>query len=686
MSSQDIAVQYKSRGELDTAWNRYIKHSALATAVHPPPKSGDVATIHLRTTWSPAEAVLRGTVVQSTPAFTIFELAPLDPRAIMALIAMGLEQAASITPSEDETQAAPVQAPTAPGPGLHDNMKLEDEPTDTFTLAAGDAPSPEPSSMPSMPSVAAPAESLDEVRPGGSGTFSAATSGPEPPPPPRSSPRIKAVRFSPGFAPPPAPGSRPKAPPPRPPPPSRPPPRGSPEPGAHGDNTDDPRFLANLSGPAGLDTEVALPGVGRRGNLGESSWREALLNLFLERTTGVLVLHGFREIRWGYFVDGRPVHYAGDHPHAGEYLSDFLTGDGPLSERQWADALRMQKLCGLPAGEYLVRRGTLTQKQLEAGLIARAARITERLVAANFGDWTMHTLPDVRYVYPYEGVDVVPLLFRVERATADKLSDDKLVEEMTPFYDHHIIQVEARLHMLKGLDFREAEQTVVDDYLSGGWTIKDLLALRAMHERPLLRLLMVLRALGIIDLAHEEGSKAPRNRVERKLFVALRNITRWPNFEALHCHWTATQREVEIGYRDTLAEWDISRFEGVADTRIRELAAQIRSKADDLYAKLKTKAGRDELRRGRIDPSQFLMASDLLYKQADIEIFKNNLGVARVLFDRILELVPATPEGQEYRVKAKEGLRNPAVGGAKYPGEGFQAVFKKLDALVAKDD
>lgn len=685
VDSHDIAVQYRSRGELDTAWNRYIKHSALATAVHPPPNAGDSATIHLRTTWSAAEAVLRATVVQATPAFTIFELAPLDPRAIMALIAMGLEEAAALTPSEGETLAAPMQAPSPPEPAADRSLEFTEAPTDAMTVEVGDAPLPTPASP--GPVDASADDSMDGSWSIGDGTFSAVASSLDPPPPPaptRSNPRIKAVRFSPSFAPPPPPGSRPKAP--APPPAATRPPAPPLTPKADSTSPDDPRFLAGLSGPAGADTEAALPAIARWGDLGESSWRDALLSLLLDRATGVLVLHGFREIRWGYFVDGRPVHYAGDHPHAGEYLSDFLTGDGPLSEAQWTDALRMQKLTGLPAGTYLVRRGALTEKQLQTGLIARAARITERLVAANFGRWSMHHLENVRYVYPYVGVDVVPLLFRVERQAAERLEDDKVVEQMTPFYDHHIIQVDSRLHMLEGLEFREVERVVVDEYLSGGWTIKDLLALRAMNERPLLRLLLVLKALGIIDLAHEEGSKAPRNRVERKLFVALRNITRWPNFEALHCHWTATQYEVEQGHRDTLAEWDISRFESVADARIRDLAAQIRRHADDLYLKLKTRAGRDELRKGRIDPSQRLMASDLLYRQADMEIFKNNLGVARVLFERILELVPATSEGQEYRDKAREGLKNPAVAGAKYPGEGFQAVFKKLDALVAKDD
>lgn len=454
----------------------------------------------------------------------------------------------------------------------------------------------------------------------------------------------------------------------------------------HDSDPDDPRFLSGLTGPAGTDTEAALPAIADVGDLGEVPWRDSLLKLHLAKKTGVLVLHGFREIRWGYFVDGCPVHFAGDHPHPGEFLSDFLTGDGPLTEAEWVDALRMQKLTGIAAGQYLVQKGKLSQSQLDEGLHARASRITERLVAANFGRWSFHPLEGVRHAFRHRGVDVVPLLFDVERRDIARMDDDALVERMTPFYDDHVIEVASRQHLLKQCSFDADEQAVVDEYLSGGWTIKELLGLRALPERPLLRLLMVLQGLGIVEMAHEEGERAQRNRVERRLFVALRNITRWPNFEALHCHWTATQQEVEFGYRDTLAEWDPARFEAVADDRIRDLCRQIRAKADSLYEQLKTREGRDALRKDKVDGSQRLMACDLLFKQVEMELFKGNLGVGRVIYERILELVPKGPDGREYRDAAREKLRDPAIANAKYPGEGFQEVFKKLDKLVQTDD
>ncbi len=688
MDSHEITVTYGSRAELDTAWSRYIKHSALATPMHPPPAPGDVVTVHLRAGWSAAEAVLHGKVVQATPAFTILELAPLEPVAIMALIALGLTEAASLAaraPAAPPAAATPpAAAPPPPEPAESTlDGSLAELVTDALTVEGGAETEPEPAPAPDDEAPGMD-DSMDESWALGAASFSAVASGMGRSEPPRSNPRIQAVRFNPGATAAPPPGTRPKLRPPPPPPPLEP--AVSSASMTHDSDPQDPRFLSGLHGPARQDTEAALPAIGRYGDLGESTWRDALLHLFLDRSTGVLVLHGFREIRWGYFVDGLPVHYAGDHPHAGEYLSDFLTADGTLTEAQWNDALRMQKLCGVPAGRYLVQRGVLTEDQLQAGLRSRAERITERLMAANFGRWSMHNLEGVRFAFPYRGVDVVPLVFGVERHAAERMDDDKLVETMTPYYDHHIIQVDARLHLLRDLPFREEEQGVVDEYLSGGWTIKDLLALRAMSERPLLRLLVVLRNMGIIDVAHEEGARARRNRAERKLFVALRNITRWPSFEALHCHWTATQREVEQGHRDTLAEWDVSRFDELADDRIRDLARQIRGKADALYEQLKTRAGRDELRRGKIDASQRIMAADLLYKQSDMEIFKGNLGVARVLFERMLELIPPGPEGQEYREKAREGLKDPTIANAKYPGEGFQAVFKKLDALVAKED
>lgn len=676
MDTRDVQVRYATEAELRTAWNRYIKHGALAAPVHPPPQSGDILIIHIAADWAEAEAQIEAQVLQASLAFTIANLAPLSDEARAALVSMGLVEAAGDDlPPPDETMVseappgvAPPGATTEPhvspvsvdgsdGGPLSLSLPVDDDydpEGDTAVLSA-----PEAMSAPEPPAAQGPVST----------SFGS----------PGSNSRIKAVAFSPHVAPPPRPGTRPPPPAPSLASGSMPAAQAAP-PG----DPDDLRYLASLSGPAHMDTESALPAITRHGDLGESTWRDALLELLTANETGVVVIHGFREVRWAYLVDGRPVHFAGDHPHPGEFLSDFVREVG-VDEAKWRAALRVQKFTGLPAGLFLVSRGWLSQEGLQRALLARAQRIAERLVGANFGKWSFHPLDDLRHVYPYQGLDVVGLLFVAERHAAARIEDDALIEKMQPYYDDHIAQVAERLRLLEGLDLGTHEQSLVDEYLSGGWTIKELLSMRVMEERPLLRILLVLMGLGIIEMRHEEGALARRNRAERKLFVALRDVTKRPPFEALHCHWSAVEPEVRAGWKRTVAEWSLDRFQDVADDRIRDLILRIKARADELQTLLLTQEGRDGERKKIIDEGLRVMASDLLIKQADMEVYKGNTGVARSCYERVLELAPKGDMGHEYRATAKARLSDPTVGNARMPGaDRPDPVFLRIDKAVAE--
>ncbi len=653
METRDVLVRYETVAELETAWNRYIKHGALATPVHPPAHPGDILNIRIAATWSAVEAHIDAQVLQSTMAFTVANLAPLTDEAREALVELGVAEAAPprVVVESDEDADADAVTLTLPPEGMT-------------------APPPTPRIEPKKE----PAAVEEPLPPSLGAALASAPPIPQPPHQPSRS-RIKAVAFSPSVAKPPKPGQH------RPPPaPPAPAPAVSSAPSG---DPDDLRYLASLSGPARLDTESALPAIARFGDLGESSWRDALLELYTANETGVVVIHGFREVRWAYLVDGRPVHFAGDHPHPGEFLSDFVREVG-VDEAKWRAALRIQKFTGMPAGLFLVSRGWLSEQGLQKALLARAERIAERLVGANFGKWSFHPLDELRHVYPYKGLDVVRLLFKAERLAANRIEDDALIDRMKQHYDHHVSQVKERLHLLDGLDFNPHEQLLIADYLSGGWTIKELLGMRVMEERPLLRALLVLMGLGVIEMLHEEGGRARRNRGERKLFIALRNVTKRPPFEALHCHWTAVEPEIRAGWKRTVAEWSIDRFQDVADDRIRDLIRRIKVRADELQTLLLTREGRDAERKKIIDEGLRVMASDLLIKQADMEVYKGNVGLARSCYDRVLELAPKGDMGSEFRATAKERLSNPTIGQARLPGaDKPDPIFIRIDKAVA---
>ena len=448
----------------------------------------------------------------------------------------------------------------------------------------------------------------------------------------------------------------------------------------------DVRQIAALSGPAGVDTESVLPAIVDHGDFGDKNWRDTLLGFFMSRVTGVVVIHAFRENRWCYLVDGRPVHYQVDHSHPGEYLSDALLKDGVVSGRQWTDAMKASKLTGLAPGEFLVRRGLLTRPQLQAALVRRAGAITRNLIGANFGNWTLHNWSDVKELFPWDGVDVLGLLLAAERGAKARQTDEDITKETEPHLDRHVALVDARKELLPQLALDDLERVLVTDLLPGGWTMKELMIYGGIREKALLRFIWVLRAMGFIELKRDEGPLSKRNRAERILYVALRDIRRRGDFEALHCHWTAIGEEITEGYQRILKEFGRERFGGVLDPRLEELIDKIKVRADEALSSVKTLGGRAQVRKKIVGEAQLIMAADLMVKQADMEVYKSNFGVARACYERVLELAPKMAETTEQRRHAKAQLASPQIGEARIPGGAAMAsVAKAIDAAVLEE-
>jgi hypothetical protein len=448
----------------------------------------------------------------------------------------------------------------------------------------------------------------------------------------------------------------------------------------------DVRQIAALSGPAGTDTESILPAIADYGDFGDKNWRDTLLGFFMRGLTGVVVIHAFRENRWCYLVDGRPVHYQVDHSHPGEYLSDALLKDGVVSGRQWTQAMTAAKLTGLAPGEFLVRRGLLSRQQLQAALVSRAAAITRNLIGANYGKWTLHEWTDVRDLFPWEGVDVLGLLLTAERGAKGRLTDEEITKDTEPHLDRHVALVDERRELLPHLDLDGDERILVTDLLPGGWTMKEMMIYGGIREKALLRFIWVLRAMGFVELKRDEGPLSKRNRAERILYVALRDIGRRGDFEALHCHWTAIEDEITEGYQRILKEFGRERFEAVLDPRLKDLIDRIKSRADEALASVRTLAGRTEVRKKIVGEAQLIMAADLMIKQANMEVYKSNFGVARACYERVLELAPRMAETGEQRKHAKAQLANPQIGGARVPGAAAMArVAAAIDDAVREE-
>jgi hypothetical protein len=633
-----------SLGTLSRQWRRSIQFGVLMVPLYPVPSVGEEVTIRVRCNWEGLAFELTGIATQASEGACVVELKPISAASRDALVRVGIEDAASL-PQPDEAvpaEPAPASPPAAPPPAVPPPAAPAPVAAPVVAPAASAAPSP-----------------ASAVRPPAGGLRPKAVAFR-----PKAS---KPVARAPGTTFPAGPASAPQ----------------TTAPGAAAPPGRDVGItaIASAGGPATLTSEALLPPATMHGDFSKVSWRDVLLHFLENPATGVLAMEAFREIRWCYLVDGKPVHFLGDKPHPGEFLSDALQAEGSIDAPTWADALRIQQLTGTPAGQVLVRTGKLSSEALRTALHKRAERITRNLMGMNFGKFRFHEFAAIKDAFDLRQVDVLAVLLDQQRKALGAIEDDKLVQSIEDYYPLHARPIAGRVGLLKQVPLRPRERALVDKVLPAGWTLGELVALKELDERSLVRLLLALKSLGMVEFVRDEGPDGRRNRAERKLYAGLRDLKRRSPFEALHSHWSSSEGEIRAGYMKVLNDFSKERFKVVLDGRLEELIDEIRSHAGEIWALLETRPGRQEQRKAVVGANELQMASDLLDKQGEMASFKADFRLVKACYERVLELDPGTHDGAENRRHAKRWLSDPRVSNVAVHGE-LSSLDDQLDSLL----
>ena len=638
----EIVHPVKDLPALERLWRQGLRHGALLIPVHPMPSNGEAASVVLRPAFGSGFVKLTGMVTQATPAITILQLDPLTCEARDRLVELGLTAAANAKVSD--------------GPGA------ASAPAAALELEPAAVPEPDPPAAPEPAPAAAPGPAPEP-----------APASPAPPIARKAfKPRAKAFRPA-AVAPraptaPSGPAATPSAPPPV-------------EAVRSADAVQ--RAIHAAPGPADPRSEALLPPATEHGDLARFSFRDVLLHFLRKKATGVLAIDAFREVRWAYLIDGKPVHYLGSTPHAGEFLADALLQAGLVRAEQWTEALRLQRITGVMAGTILVKKGTLSQKQLDEALTRRADRITRNLLTANFGRFRFHPCDDIRLVLANAPVSVLELLWGAQMEVLNAADDDALVMKAEKLYDMRVRILEARRELLTQLPMNSYESHVAQELLPAAWTLKELVALNEIEERGLLKLLFALDAMGVVEFVPPEEETSKTRRAQRILYEGWKDLSRRDPFSAVHAHWSSNLTEIEIGHKKLMKEFSRTRFGEAVDSRVEELLDRIHKMAEETYKSLLTKPGRVEARKGIVGNDQLQMASDLLDKQAEMAMYKTDFPVAKALYQKVIELDPGAPEGAEYRNRARKNLARQELVNASTVGVVLDDLTKQVDRMVA---
>lgn len=645
-----FTAHYEDLGVLRTQWERNLQFGVLVAELTPDPAEGDRADITLSLDWLGATVLLQGEVIEVQGPHSVTEVDPLTSATVGALVAAGLEEAGG-APVDVASAAPPAVAP----------VSAASAPPAAGASPVPSGPPPVPSGPPPVPS--GPAATPRPPRPSTFSPQGITTGGPSGGVAPGSQAPLSQAPLSqtvPSF-----------------------PSESLGEPAL--EPTGDPNDLATIAaagGPATGSAEALLPPPTQHGDFAKISWREVLLHFYSHRATGVLVIEGFRESRWCYLVEGRPVHFLGDIPHPGEFLSDVLVGDEVVSLVRWGEALRAQQVTGIPAGEYLVMTGCLDREALNQALSRRTQRITRKLMGMNFGRFRFHPYRELAGLFPFTPVPVVDLVLQEQRAHYEAASKEEIVSQASSLYSLHCRLVLSRLDLLNELPLTPEELRLVKDVLPSNWVLAELVALDEMRERDLLCFLLSLKGLGLVEFVRDEGEGKDRNRAEREIYSTINRMVGGTEFDALGVHWSSSSEDIERGHQTLLERFSEAHYGRLVDSRIVELIGTLERTADEAMKKVIEPVDRRKVRRTLVGADQIRMAAELLQGHAKDARAKGEFGLAKACCLRVVDLNPEGSEGREMLARARKWLSESTVARAGFPStEAMVAIRQDLGRL-----
>ncbi len=399
------------------------------------------------------------------------------------------------------------------------------------------------------------------------------------------------------------------------------------------------------------------------GSLANVAMREVFMELLNRRATGLLVVDGFRERYWGYFIEGKPVRYTREPPSRSESIEYQASRQRLLKPAEIERARYTAGLTSLQLDDAMVRLGLLNRQQVDALMVESARMITDRLLGVNFGSFRFFDLPEVKKLLPGNQVEVAQVLWERSRARYTGLNEKQVREIVDQYYKHHLVLTDQGRSLAEPLieSLAGQEQRFLKRYLRGGWQLAELLGRLEMPTRNLIELVLSMQDLGVIELNEREGARWREARAERYIIDRMDYMEK-DHFAFVEAHWSCLEPELIAACDKVARTIEDPMMDLLELEKLSLMREQIRSKLADVRALFENKQARREYRNDLVEMGKRMMAGELFGKQGEMEVFKGDLKLARECFERVLELDPRGSGSNNRIRRAKSALADLARG------------------------
>jgi len=385
-------------------------------------------------------------------------------------------------------------------------------------------------------------------------------------------------------------------------------------------------------------TASAAKGPSIRGMLGSQPLEHVLVALERMRAGGILHVTNQETNARLYFQRGMLLEITLDAPVEIPSLGERLIDNRLLKKEDVARGLEHMEHKGLRLGAALIHLHLLETREIL------------RTLRDQYRDRIAHllTLDEGRFEFEHGAhLDVPPprprlaarrevFRIKVERYRLRLIADAEKIE--APYRDHYVYRSPRAPDDLSLVGLDPREKRFVDLCINGQQTLRQVYTVSPLSRRHAHAVVFAMHELGWIAFRREMDARAWMEQEQRKWQEWAARLSGAHLFDVLGVHWTALGAEIEAAHAHLLAECrkDVSKY-GPETEKNR---AFILKRVEEAYSTLNERSSRSAYRATLIEADQITFMADLLCKQGELALFKEEFREAAEKFARALELVP----------------------------------------------
>jgi hypothetical protein len=386
------------------------------------------------------------------------------------------------------------------------------------------------------------------------------------------------------------------------------------------------------------------------GPMGDETFRDLLMILAIERTTGLMTItrpDGSK--KWGFWIKGGPVGWRSEPIQPDETLGILLLKAERIHKGQLAESLQIMEDQNLRQGEALIDMGILNFGQLVTILEKQVAWIFQNIMANAEGSWSFTPMNSFEERFITPPMRVPSMLYRALRDQARNMPRALLLDNHKPNLDKYVHFNPQSSEVLDEIAFPKAEGKFLGVILSNSWRLRELFTVTNLSRNQTACVLWALDELHILDFRDSEDLGRYLERVSNRVLSKVRTLRKASHFDVLEIHWVCLQTEVEDASERMLKEFDEDSFHDLTD-ELKKGITEIRKRVEQSHAYLSIKKNRTAYREEILEKDMILNSASHLAEKGEMAIMKGDGREAITCWTKAIELIGNTK-------KLKEGLQ-----------------------------